>query len=96
MLTYGNTYPIIDSGEMSEHRHSKKEIADAIKYAEEKGWTVVYGGKRHVYAILYCPGGSGCCGPYRVYSTPKNPGNTAKQIRHAVDRCDHKESSEEK
>ncbi len=80
---------------MNKQRHSKKEVAAAIEYAQRNGWGVDYGGKSHVCATLYCPGGPECCRPLRVYSTPQNPGNHAKQIIRAIDRCGHQGREEE-
>ena len=80
---------------MSTQRHSKKEVAEAIKYAEDNGWRAEYGGKSHVCVTLLCPGGQGCCSPHFVNSTPQNLGNAAKRIKKAVDRCDYRAGEEE-
>jgi hypothetical protein len=70
------------------NRHSKPEVEAAVRYAEQLGWRVV-AGSGHNWCRLYCPLESreGC--QVGVYSTPKNPGNHARQIRNAVDRCPH-------
>lgn len=72
-------------------QHSKKEVADAIKHAISKGWTVKEGGS-HAWGQMYCPHNSeDCrCGAFcrfSISSTPKNAGNHAKQIRRVVDNC---------
>jgi hypothetical protein len=72
--------------------HSKKEIADALDYAEKKGWRVESGSKGHAWGKLYCPYNDvECrCGEYciiSVWSTPKSPGNHARHIKRVVDNC---------
>jgi hypothetical protein len=69
---------------MSERpRHSKKEIEEALQYAEDNGWTVQYPFGH--WGAVRCP--QTCF--QAVFSTPANVGNHAKAIRRAVDRCDH-------
>jgi hypothetical protein len=82
--------------------HPKKEIAAAIEYARSKGWRVVEGGS-HAWGQMYCPyNDKECrCGEFcrtSIWSTPKNPGNHAKQLRRVVDNCSvhrAKESSDD-
>lgn len=71
--------------------HPNKEIAAAIKYAEEHGWRIDVGGS-HAWGKMYCPNNSNdCrCGEFckqSIWSTPKNPENHAKLIRRVVDKC---------
>jgi len=71
--------------------HPKKEIAAAIEYARSKGWRVVKGGS-HAWGQMYCPyNDKECrCGEFcrtSIWSTPKSPGNHAKQLRRVVDNC---------
>ncbi len=78
--------------------HPKKEIAAAIEYARSKGWRVVEGGS-HAWGQMYCPyNDKECrCGEFcrtSIWSTPKNPGNHAKQLRRAVDNCSVHRSKE--
>ena len=76
---------------MSRPSHAKKEVEQALRHAESQGWKIVVGGG-HCWGKLYCPfNDADCrCGEYcitSVWSTPKNPGNFARQLRRAVDNC---------
>jgi hypothetical protein len=75
---------------MTRARHPKKEVEGALKAAEEEGWTVSPTSSGHRWGVAEC--GSGC--RVSVWSTPKNPGNHAKDIRRGVDRCPHREEGE--
>lgn len=76
---------------MARSLHSKKEVEEALRYAEAKGWRVeVRGG--HAWGRIYCPyNDEECrCGEFciaSVWSTPKNPGNHARALRRVVDNC---------
>ncbi len=78
---------------MNRKKHAKKEIEEAIRFAESKGWTVKSSGSSaHAWGILRCPNNSlDCrCGEFcsmSIWSTPKNSANHAKQIRRVVDNC---------
>lgn len=76
--------------------HPKKEVADALEYAKEKGMRVHPSRSRagHAWGWIYCPEASreGCRIP--VWSTPGNPGNHAKGIKAAVDSCPHTNDGE--
>src|ERR1700730_13886265 len=77
--------------EMGRARHPKKEVEDAIRHAEENGWRVEVGGS-HAWGRLYCPyNDTDCrCGEFcisSIWSTPKNPGNHARQVKRVVDNC---------
>lgn len=67
-------------------KHPKPEVERAVRYAEALGWTVRKC-SGHAWGQLYCPKATreGCI--VGVYSTPKNAGNHARQIRSNVDRC---------
>ncbi len=69
-------------------RHPNKEVEEAVEYAESLGWTVRMLGH---WGRLLCPHAdrNGC--QVGVFSTPKNCGNHARQIRRDVDRCPHTE-----
>lgn len=71
-------------------RHPKKEIEEAVAYAEAQGWTF-HKGNGHAWGKLYCKhhDRDGCY--IFVWSTPRSAGNHAKDIRRDVDRCPHKE-----
>jgi len=66
-------------------RHPKKPIREAIKFAEDNGWTFTKASSRaHIFGVLWCQLGdrTGC--RFRVYSTPRSPENHARRIRRAV------------
>ncbi|MCW9023321.1 MAG: hypothetical protein OQK73_01445 [Gammaproteobacteria bacterium] len=76
---------------MSRKKHSKQDVENALQYAEENGWRIEVGGS-HAWGKMYCPyNDSGCrCGEFcitSIWSTPRNAGNHAKQIRRVVDHC---------
>lgn len=71
--------------------HPKKEVEEALRYAESNGWRLDVGGA-HAWGRIYCPyNDEECrCGEFcitSVWSTPKNPGNHARQIKRVVDNC---------
>jgi hypothetical protein len=70
---------------MARRSHSKPEIEAALKYAEANGWRVDLAGS-HAWGKIYCPYNdpdcrSGIFCVASIWSTPKNSGNHAKQIR---------------
>lgn len=76
---------------MARRSHPKPEIEAALRYSEQNGWLVEIGGA-HAWGKIYCPyndeacrGGNFCIAS--VWSTPKNTGNHAKQIRRVIDNC---------
>jgi hypothetical protein len=76
---------------MARQTHSKPEIEATLKYVEQNGWRVEVGGA-HAWGKIYCPyNDKSCrCGIFcisSIWSTPKNAGNHAKQIRRIVDNC---------
>lgn len=76
---------------MSRKKHSRKDIEQAIVYAEERGWRIEVGGG-HAWGKMYCPyNDQECrCGEFcvaSIWSTPKNSMNHAKQIKRIVDNC---------
>lgn len=76
---------------MVRRTHPKSEIEAALKYAEQNGWKIDVGGS-HAWGKIYCPyNDKECrCGNFciaSIWSTPKNSGNHAKQIRRVVDNC---------
>ena len=74
---------------MTRARHPKKEVEAAISAAEEAGWTVNQTSSGHRWGVMLCgeTSRSGC--QISIWSTPRNPGNHANQIRRALDRCPH-------
>lgn len=84
---------------MKRKRHPKKEVEEALQYAEAHGWRVEPNGG-HPWGKIYCPQNSkDCrCGEFcitSIWSTPKNAGNHAKQIRRVIDNCTEKENHED-
>lgn len=70
---------------MKRRVHSKQEVEEALKYAEKNGWRVDAGGS-HAWGKIYCPyNDQECrCGEFciaSIWSTPRNAGNHARQIR---------------
>lgn len=70
-------------------KHPDKDVEDAIRYAESEGWIVRAGGH---WGFLYCPyNDSDCrCGTRckaGIWSTPKNAGTHARQLRAVVEGC---------
>ncbi|MBC3348122.1 hypothetical protein HU811_15920 [Pseudomonas sp. SWRI196] len=71
--------------------HPKKEIEDALRHAEGRGWRIEVGGG-HAWGRVYWPYNDvECrCGEFcitSIRSTPKNPGNHARALRRVVDNC---------
>jgi hypothetical protein len=78
--------------------HAKQEIEDALRYAEACGWRVEVGGS-HAWGKIYCPyNDKECrCGEFcisSIWSTPKNAGTHAKQIKRVVDNCSTRKNVE--
>ena len=76
---------------MPRKNHSKSEIENALRYAEAHGWKVKSGGS-HAWGKIYCPyNNNECrCGEFcisSIWSTPKNAGTHARQIKRVVDNC---------
>jgi hypothetical protein len=76
---------------MARVRHPKKEVEEAIRHAEAHGWRVEVGGS-HAWGKMYCSYNDvECrCGEFciaSIWSTPKNAGNHARQIKRVVDNC---------
>lgn len=76
---------------MGRRRHRKAEIEDALRHAEMHGWRVEVGGS-HAWGKIYCPiNDADCrCGEFcitSVWSTPRNAGNHARQLRRVVNNC---------
>ena len=72
-------------------KHPNKDVESAVAHAEAEGWRIDIGGA-HAWGKMYCPyNDEECrCGILcitSIWSTPKNPGNFAKQLRRVVDNC---------
>lgn len=72
-------------------RHTRKEVEEAVEYAESLGW--VWKKQGH-WGRLYCPQADrdGC--QIGVYGTPRNSVDHARQIFRAIDRCPHRQEDE--
>jgi len=68
-------------------RHPKKEVEQAIRYAEQRSWVVEHTVAGHKWGRVSCR--QGCT--MSVWSTPRRPGDHAKDIRRLVDRCPHRD-----
>ena len=76
---------------MARKRPAKSEVESALKHAEFMGWRIETGGS-HAWGKMYCPyNDDDCrCGEFciaSIWSTPKNSGNHARQLRRVVDNC---------
>lgn len=71
-------------------KHHNKEIEQAIRYAESKGWRYqATGHSAHAWGRILCPLATREGHAISIWSTPKNAQNHAKQIKRNVDDCDH-------
>jgi hypothetical protein len=71
-------------------RHPKKEVEEALGFAESHGWQVDSPRSGHPWGKATCEREGHDCLVW-IWSTPKVPGNHAKQIRRAVYSCERKE-----
>lgn len=76
---------------MPRKKHPKKEVEEALIYAEEKGWKVTDNGSHAWGKMKYPFNDAQCrCGEFcitSIWSTPKSPVNHAKQIKRVVNNC---------
>ena len=84
---------------MARKKHAKPDIEEAVKYAESNGWRVKKS-SGHAWGKMYCPyNDKECrCGEFcimSVWSTPKNSGAHAKQIKRVVDNCTRQKNDSE-
>lgn len=80
---------------MKRNKHPSKDIEEAIKYAESKGWRYrSSGGSSHAWGRILCPleDREGCS--MSIWSTPKDESRHALQIRRKVKQCPHEIGSE--
>ncbi|MXZ37403.1 MAG: hypothetical protein F4Z19_03940 [Holophagales bacterium] len=70
-------------------RHPKKDVEVALREAEAAGWTVTPTSSGHRWGVMKCgeASRSGC--QVSIWSTPRNPGRHADQLRRFVRRCPH-------
>jgi len=90
-LTTMRSITTLQPCEMGRTKHPKKEVEEALRHAEEQGWRIEVGGS-HACGRMYCPyNDPEChCGEFciaSIWSTPKNAGNHARQLKRVVDNC---------
>lgn len=75
-------------------RHPRKDVEDVLAEAEQADWRVIPTGAGHRWGVLRCPEATreGC--QASIWSTPRNAGNHARQLRRVVHRCPHTDWSE--
>src|SRR5215471_11500968 len=66
-------------------RHPKKDVEQALRFAEASGWTVLEVHRGHRWGLVTC--GSGC--GRAIFCTPREAGDHARDVRRAVTRCPH-------
>lgn len=76
---------------MKRTRHPKKEVEEAIRHAENRGWRIEVGGS-HAWGRMFCPyNDPNCrCGEFcitSIWSTPRNAVNHARQLKRVVQKC---------
>ncbi|MCO7520026.1 MULTISPECIES: hypothetical protein [unclassified Pseudomonas] len=76
---------------MARPTHPNKEVEHTLSHAEAQGWRVVVRGGQ-CWGRIYCPNNDReCrCGEFcitSVWSTPRNPGIFARQLRRIIDNC---------
>ncbi|SDF33989.1 hypothetical protein SAMN04515659_0713 [Dyella sp. 333MFSha] len=75
---------------MPRNTHSKRQVEDALRYAESNGWRVE--SQRSHWGVMYCPANNRlcACGEFCMTSiagAPQNPETHARKLRRIVDRC---------
>jgi hypothetical protein len=82
-------------------RHSKKEVEEAVRYAEKAGWNITLRAKSHCWGMMRCPYNDSNCrsGVFcqvSIWRTPQNSGSHAQKLQKVVDNCvRRKKESEE-
>ena len=68
-------------------RHSKKEVREALDFAERNGWRIEKskGESAHAWGRMFCPNSDLC--QASIFSTPKNAQLHADQLKRFVARC---------
>lgn len=71
-------------------RHPNKDIEQAIRYAESRGWRYQpSGSSAHAWGRLLCRLANREGHSMNLWSTPKSNENHAKQIMRNEDSCEH-------
>jgi hypothetical protein len=71
---------------VARRRHPKKEVEQALRVAETRGWKVQPQPRGHRWGVMRCPAHEHW---HPIWSTPKNPGNHAKELGREMQRCEH-------
>lgn len=72
-------------------RHPKKDVEQALRFAEERGWVVRPTASGHRWGEMRCgQEGADACS-VSIWSTPKSAGNHANRLRQRVRNCPHQE-----
>jgi arginyl-tRNA--protein-N-Asp/Glu arginylyltransferase len=73
-------------------KHPKKDVNDALDYADEQGFDIEQRRSGHAWGRINC----GMCGAFvSIWSTPRDPFNHGRNLRKWVDRHDHAADEEE-
>lgn len=78
-------YPV----NMSRARHPKKDVEAALALAEAAGWRVMPSSSGHRWGVMYCGAEGRAACKASIWSTPRNPGDHAKQLRRRIGNCPH-------
>ena len=70
-------------------KHPKKDVESALVDAETAGWTVIATASGHRWGVMRCGEASRAGCQTSVWSTPRNAGLHARQIRRFIRRCPH-------
>ena len=82
----------MESKFLTRERHPKKEVEAVLSELEKLGWSVRIRKKGHAWGLLLCKhNDEECrCGEFcqmSIWSTPKNPGNFANNLRRKALNC---------
>jgi hypothetical protein len=66
-------------------KHPKKEVNEALDYADQQGFEVEQTPSGHKWGRIRCT----CGRMFSVWSTPRSPFNHGRQIRRWVDQHEH-------
>jgi len=78
----------------SRPRHPKKEVEEALDFAEAHGWQIESPRPGHPWGKAICERAEHDCLVW-IWSTPRVPANHAKQIRRAIYNCERKEEDDD-
>jgi len=66
-------------------KHPKKDVNEALDYADGQGFEVEQTSAGHKWGRITCT----CSARFSVWSTPRSPFNHGRQIRRWVDQHEH-------